>query len=241
MEFDPTIFGMTIGRIIETYSAAVRVWASPLFRVGALGMLFLLLRYQNRFRRAFALYFWINDLWLFGAVGIYASIELFRQGGPVYFAMYSATPVLLLVILLLLYQEGRQPRSDFAFPETPLWRWLIAVPMLLWAFFYPNWRFDGAGFDWNPAQLVTGNFGLMGCPVTLFALSLLFLRYPRVHQPLFRVLTLYAVLLGGAMVAVGYRTDLPFFAMGLICLALMLGTRMMNGSMRSSTSASAGK
>jgi hypothetical protein len=129
--------------------------------------------------------------------------------------------VLLAVIVFLLIGEWRSPRTDWSPHHIPAWKWLIALPMMAWAFFYPAWRFDGSGFDWNPTQLLSGNYGLMGCPVTLMVLSLLFLRYPRVNPHLYRVLILYAVMLGGAMVLIGYRTDIPFFFMGLFCLAHM--------------------
>ena len=224
MEFDPIVFGITIGRIIETYGAAVRVWASPLFHAGFLVMLYLISSKGDRFRKAYTLYFLINYVWLLGAIGIYASIQLFQQAGPVYFGVYSATPVFLVVILLLLIGEWRNSRNHFDFQQVPKWRWAVAVPMMLWGFYYPNWRFDGSGFDWSLSQFVSGNFGLMGCPVTMLALSILFLVYPRVNRHLFQVLTMYGVMLGGAMVAVGYKTDIPFFAMGIISLLLILVT-----------------
>lgn len=221
MEFDPVVFGITIGKIVEGYGDAVRPWLSPLCHVAILAVIFLLARSGNQFRRVFTGYFLINYVWLFGAIGIYATLELFRQAGPVYLAMYAATPVLLAVIVLLLIGEWRNPRTNWDLREAPAWRWPVALFMMAWAYYYPAWRFDGSGFDWNPVQLISGNFGLMGCPVTLMALSLLFLRYPHINPHLYRVLILYAVLLGGAMVLIGYRTDIPFFFMGLFCLAHM--------------------
>ena len=224
MEFDPTVFGITIGRIIETYGAAVRAWLSPLFHLGFLAVIFLLITKGNRFRKAFTLYFLINYIWLFVAIGIYASIQLFQQAGPGYLAVYGATPILLVVIIALLISEWRKQQNNFDLSQVPTWRWVVVVPMMLWGFYYPNWRFDGSGFDWNLGQLLFGNFGLMGCPVTMLALSTLFLIYPRVNRHLFQVMTMYAIMLGGAMVAVGYKTDIPFFALGVISLLLILVT-----------------
>ncbi|MHC1781551.1 MAG: hypothetical protein AB9891_02100 [Anaerolineaceae bacterium] len=218
MGFDPIVFGITIGKIIEGYGAAVRAWLSPLFHIAILVLIVLLARRGNRFKRFFTGYFLLNYIWLFGAIGVYATVQLYRQAGPIYMAVYAATPVLIAVIIILLFNEWRYPRNDFNFRGVSLWRWVLAVPMMAWSYFYPAWRFDGSGFDWNLAQLLNGNFGLMGCPVTLMALSLLFLRSPQVNIHLYRVLILYAVILGGAMVMVGYKTDIPFFLMGLLCL-----------------------
>ncbi len=239
MGFDPIIFGITIGKIVGGYGDAVRPWLSPLCHAAILLVIVLLARQRNRAGRIFTGYFLLNYIWLFGAIGLYASIQLYRQAGPVYLTAYGATPVLLAVIVFLLIGEWRSPRTDWNRQNTPLWRWLIALPMMAWAFYYPAWRFDGSGFDWNLTQLLNGNYGLMGCPVTLMALSLLFLCYPRVNPHLYRVLILYAVMLGGAMVLVGYRTDIPFFIMGLICLAHMAAQGLKRRANRADTSGDA--
>jgi hypothetical protein len=46
-----------------------------------------------------------------------------------------------------------------------------------------------------------GAYGLMGCPTTMVALSLLFLKYPAGNRRLFDLLTAHAVFVGAAMVA----------------------------------------
>jgi hypothetical protein len=75
--------------------------------------------------------------------------------------------------------------------------------------------------------LLFGAYGLMGCPVTMVALSLLFLKYPAGNRTLFNLLTTYAVMVGAAMVALLYVPDIPFFFLGLASVALIAKTTVL--------------
>jgi hypothetical protein len=77
-----------------------------------------------------------------------------------------------------------------------------------------------------------GAYGLMGCPTTMVALSLLFLKYPAGNRRLFHLLTAYAVFVGAAMVALLYVPDIPFFVLGLASLALIVATKIKDRSAR---------
>ena len=66
----------------------------------------------------------------------------------------------------------------------------------------------------------------MGCPTTLVPIAIMFLKYPSGNRPLFYALTAYAVIVGLAMVSLKYVPDIPFFAMGMIALVLILITKL---------------
>jgi multisubunit Na+/H+ antiporter MnhC subunit len=67
--------------------------------------------------------------------------------------------------------------------------------------------------------------GLIGFPATPIPLAILFLRYPAGNRPLFYALIAYAVVVGLAMVSLKYVPDVPFFAMGVTALLLVLCIR----------------
>jgi len=93
--------------------------------------------------------------------------------------------------------------------------------MLVWGLWYPPYIF-GVRLVFDPAELLFGAYGLMGCPVTMVALSLLFLKYPAGNRTLFNLLTTYA-----AMVALLYVPDIPFFFLGLASVALIAKTTVL--------------
>ena len=66
----------------------------------------------------------------------------------------------------------------------------------------------------------------MGCPSTMVALSLLFLKYPAGNRPLFYALTAFAVIIGLFMTLLHYWPDIPLFVMGLASLGLIIVTRL---------------
>jgi hypothetical protein len=90
-------------------------------------------------------------------------------------------------------------------------------------FWYPPYIF-GVRLVWDPAELLFGAYGLMGCPTTMVALAVLFLKYPAGNRRLFHLLTGYAVFVGAAMVALLYVPDIPFFVLGAASLALIIAT-----------------
>jgi hypothetical protein len=97
--------------------------------------------------------------------------------------------------------------------------------MLVWGLWYSPYIF-GVRVIFDPAELLFGAYGLKGCPTTMVALSLLFLKYPAGNRTLFNLLTAYAVLVGAAMVVLLYVPDVPFFILGLASLVLIAWTKI---------------
>lgn len=216
-------FGKTMGQLVGEYRAA---FAAFVWHLATLVLLYLVFRYGNRYRRVFAAYFALSYAWLFAFLGIWMSVGLYERMGITALAVYGATPVFLLIILYQWYRELRDPRLDLDFRNIEKWRLLVAAPMLVWGFWYPPYVF-GVRLVFDPAELLFGAYGLMGCPTTMVALSLLFLKYPAGNRPLFHVLTAYAVMVGAAMVALLYVPDIPFFFLGLASLALIVKTMVL--------------
>jgi hypothetical protein len=213
-------FGKALGQIVGEYRTAF-AGVALLWHVSTLAVLCLVVRYGNRYRRLFAAYFTLAYAWLVVFVGVWMSVQLFERMGAVALAVYGATPAFLLVILVAWLRELRSPRLDLDLRSIERWRLLVAVPMFLWGFWYPPYIF-GERLVFDPAELMFGAYGLMGCPTTMVVLSLLFLTYPSGNRRLFHLLTAYAVLVGAAMVALRYVPDIPFFILGIASVALIV-------------------
>jgi hypothetical protein len=217
-------FGKAMGQLIAEYRNGY-TWLALVWHVSTLALLYLVFRYGNRYRKAFAAYFTINYVWLFAFVGVWMSVALYQRMGIIALATYGATPLMLLIILYQWYRELRNPRLDLDFKNIEKWRLFIAVPALLWGFWYPPYEW-GVRLIFAPAELLFGAYGLMGCPTTMLALSLLFLKCPAGNRQLFYVMTMYGVFVGAAMVALLYVPDIPFFFLGVASLGLILSTRL---------------
>jgi hypothetical protein len=216
-------FGKTLGQLVEYYRTTF-AWAALIWHVSTLAVLYLVVRYGNRYRRLFAGYFALNYVWLVVFVGIWMSVQLYLRMGATALAVYAATPVFLLIIAYQWFKELKVPRLDLDFKVIEKWRLFVAVPMLVWGLWYPPYIF-GVRLVFDPTELLFGAYGLMGCPTTMVALSVLFLKYPAGNRKLFHLLTGYAVIVGAAMVALLYVPDIPFFVLGIASLALIVRTR----------------
>ena len=217
METFPQQFGMAMGELVVRYRETWYPLAAVL-HLAFLTVFALVAARGNRFRRLFAVFFVIDYAWVFANVGVVFTIRIFRAVGPLGLAFYGATPLLLLLILWRWLEETRNPANDFDLRNTPVWRWAVALPFLLWGFWYPPYEW-GVGLNFHPKELLFGAFGLMGCPTTLVPLAVLFLRFPSVNLRLYTALIVYAVMVGFAMVMLRYIPDIPFFAMGAVALA----------------------
>jgi hypothetical protein len=215
-------FGMQMGQLVTEYRATY-AWFALLPHLGTAVLLFLVFRYGQRCRKAFAVYFFLNYVWLVIFVGGWFSLHLYQRMGVRAFAMYGGTPVLLLAILYQWVQELRRPRLDLDFRKVDRRRLFVSVPFLVWGFWYPPYEW-GVRLIFDPRELLFGAYGLMGCPTTLVLLALLFLKYPEGNRPLFYTLTGYAVIIGAAMFGLKYVPDIPFFFFGLASLSLVLWT-----------------
>jgi hypothetical protein len=213
-------FGMLMGQLVTEYRAAY-AWLAPLPHLATLLLLYLIFRYGQRYRKIFTLYFIITYIWSVIFVGGWFSVQLYQRLGIAALGMYGATPILLLIILYQWVQEFRNPRLDLNFTRFDKWRLLVAVPFLIWGFWYPPYEW-GVRLIFDPRELLFGAYGLMGCPTTMVPLSILFLKYPAGNRPLFYILTAYAVCIGAAMVALQYVPDIPFFLLGLASLGLII-------------------
>jgi hypothetical protein len=214
-------FGKTIGRTYGEYRFKY-AWLAPVFHIGILVVLYLLIRHGNRFRRAFSLYFFLTYIWLTIWMGVWTLIKLYQAVGFFAIAMYGPTPIFLLVIAYLFFQELREPRLDLDLKGVSWWRWLIAVPVMAWGYWYPYYEY-GVRFIYSPSDLLFGAYGLMGCPTTMMALSILFLKYPKGNRSLFHWLTVFTVFTGlGTVVGSRYWPDVPLLIIGPCSLGLIL-------------------
>lgn len=237
-DFDPTKFGMFMGQITAQYRATY-AWVAIIPHITFLVLFFLLIRSGNRYRKAFTIYFIINFIWVFIFVGIWFSIQIYKNLGIPALVMYIGTPPLILVILIQWIQELRFPQIDLDLSKVNAWRWIVALPFILWGFWYPPYEW-GVRLIFDPKDLLFGAYGLMGCPTTLVPLALLFLKYPDGNHPLFYALTAYAVIIGFAMVMLMYIPDIPFFAMGLLSLGIIFFSKLENNRRKEPRSSKVG-
>jgi hypothetical protein len=224
-DFDFTAFGILMGQLVAEYRGTyARLALIP--HIVTLVLLYLIVRYGNRYRKAFTVYYIVNFVWVLIFVGGWFSVQLYQRLGFIALAMYIGTPVLLLVILYQWIQEWRSPRLDLDLTGIGAWRWVIALPIIVWGFWYPPYEW-GVRLIFDPWEFLFGAYGLMGCPTTMVPLALMFLKYPSGNRPLFSALTAFAVIIGFAMAVLSrYVPDIPLFFIGLASLALILRTRL---------------
>lgn len=213
-------FGKMMGMLVAEYRTAY-AWLAPLPHILTIVLIVLVFRYEQKYRKLFSLYFILNYIWLLIFVGGWFSLELYHRLGPAALAMYGATPVFLMLILYQWIQEFRHPRLDLDFSSFDKRRLLVAVPIMLWGFWYPPYDW-GVGLVFDASELLFGAYGLMACPTIMLVLALLFLKYPAGNRPLYFMLTTYAVCVGAAMVGLKYVPDIPFFFIGLASLVLII-------------------
>lgn len=223
-DFDPAQFGLLMAQLATQYrNTYARVATIP--HITFLVLFFLILCFGNRYRKVFTLYFLANFIWVLIFVGGWFSVQVYEHLGIPALMMYIGTPFLILVILIQWMQEWRFPRIDLDLSQVSFWRWVIALPFILWGFWYPPYEW-GVRLMFDPKELLFGAYGLMGCPTTLVPLALFFLKYPDGNRPLFYALTAYAVSVGFAMVMLRYVPDIPFFVMGLLSLGRIVFAKL---------------
>jgi hypothetical protein len=227
-DFDPTQFGILMGQLTAQYRSTY-AWVAIVPHVTFLVLFVLVLLFGNRCRKAFTIYFITNFTWVLIFVGVWFSIQVYKHLSIPALLMYIGTPFLIVTILIQWIQELRFPRIDLNLSKVSFWRWIIALPFILWGFWYPTYEW-GVRFNFDPKELLFGAYGLMGCPTTLVPLALLFLKYPSGNRPLFYALTAYAVIVGFAMVMLKYIPDVPFFIMGLLSLGVILYSKLLENN-----------
>ena len=218
--FDPAIFGRAFGKIVTEYVSGF-FWLAAVFHIATLVILFLLIiKYGNRYRKAFTIYFTLNYLWIFIYVGIVMGFLLYREIGIWSLAFWSFTPVLIGIIVFQWIKELKNPKIDLDFTGTRKWR-LLVIPIIIFGFWYPTYVY-GVGFSILPKDLLFSTYGLMPCPTTMVVLGLLSLKYPRVNRSLFNALTAFAVCIGTAQILIGYVPDYPLALIGYFSLVLII-------------------
>ncbi|HOP10919.1 MAG TPA: hypothetical protein PK629_05450 [Oscillospiraceae bacterium] len=222
MSFDPAVFGEGFHRFVEMEFDLFGTTLAPFFHIASLIVLLLVFCMGNRVRTVFTAYFALNWLFLFGYWGVFGVIY-WAGIGVVYLLVFLAAPVLLAFIAFFWVRELFRKSIDLDYRQTAGYRWAV-LPVLVWGFWYPFYQY-GQGFTLNVSDLLFSYYGLMPCPTTMVVLSLFTLNYPRGNRVLFRLMAIYAVLIGTATVLTGWLPDIPFIVIGLYAFGLMLFER----------------
>ncbi len=217
--FDPAIFGRAFGKIVMEYVSEF-FWLATVFHIATLVILLLIIKYGNRYRKAFTIYFTINYLWIFIYFGIVMGFLLYREMGIWSLAFWSFCPILLGIIAFQWIKELKSPKIDLEFAGIRKWRFIV-IPIMIFGFWYPTYVW-GVGFSFLPKDLLFSAYGLMPCPTTMVVLGLLSLKYPRGNRSLFNALTALAVCIGTAQVALPYLPDYPLALIGYFSLGLII-------------------
>lgn len=218
--FDPAIFGRAFERLVAEYQNGIGFWLAPAFHVATAVIVLVAARYGNRCRKAFAIYFMLNYLWIFSYVGIIMSYLFYCEMGIWGLAFWGIIPILLGIITFRWIQELRKPEVDLDFRDISKWR-LVVVPIVVFGFWYPTYVY-GAGFSIIPRDLLFSFYGLMPCPTTMVILGLLAMKYPKGNKSIFNSLTLFAVWVGTAQILIGYVPDYPLAVIGYFPLILII-------------------
>jgi hypothetical protein len=219
MNFDPKVFGEGFHRFVQMEIDIFGMPLSVIFHIATLGILFLVFRYGNKYRKLFTIYFTINWLFLFGYWGVYAIFYWSKIGIP-YLATFILTPVLLGLIVFHWIKEIINPTLDLDFKHVKGYKFVV-LSIVIWGFWYPTYIY-GQGFIFSARDSLLSNYGLMPCPTTMVVLGLLTLKYPKGNRALLNLFTIYALFLGTATVVSGWLPDIPFIILGIYSLALIL-------------------
>lgn len=217
---DPATFGMAFEKLVVEYQNGIGFWLAPVFHIATILILLLIIKYGNRYRKAFVVYFMLNYLWIFIYAGIVMSFLFYREIGIWSLAFWSIIPVLIGVIVFQWIKELKSPKVDLDFTSTRKWRLLI-IPIIIFGFWYPTYV-CGAGFSMLSKDLLFSCYGLMPCPTTMVVLGLLSLKYPYGNKSLFNALTLFAICIGTAQILIGYVPDYPLAIIGYLSLGLII-------------------
>ncbi len=220
-EFMPMVFGKAFDKIATEYLTGIGVFLAPLFHIGAAIILYCILRYQNnKYRKYLNLWFIINYLWLVFYVGFYMLYRFYKEMGIWSLAFWAFVPILLINILVGWIREIKDSKTDWDFSNVPKWRLLI-IPIIIYGFWFPTFIY-GKGFVLSAKDLLFSAFGLMPCPTAMVVLGLLTIKYPVVNKKLYNALTLFAVWIGTAQLAIGYVPDYPLAIVGYYSVGLII-------------------
>jgi hypothetical protein len=226
--FEPATFGRTFEKLVLEYQAGIGFCLAPVFHVITLILFILVIRLGNRVHWVFAIYYLLNYscIWLY--VGLVMCLLFYREMGVWSLAFWGIMPILLGNIVWQWLKEVRQPQVDIGFTRIPRWRWCI-LPIMGFGFWYPTFVW-GQGFILNLRDILFSFYGLMPCPTTMVVLGFLALQYPKGNKALFNALTLFAVWIGTAQLALGYLPDYPLALIGYICLGLIVFNKLKRAS-----------
>lgn len=79
--FDLATFGKAFEKLVAEYQDGIGFWLAPVFHIATIVILLLIIRYGNRYRKVFTIYFTLNYLWIFIYVGIVMSFLFYREIG----------------------------------------------------------------------------------------------------------------------------------------------------------------
>jgi len=219
--FDPATFGRAFEKLVAEYLNGVGFWLAPVFHIATIVILLLIIRYGNRYRKAFTIYFTINYLWMFIYAGIVMFFLFYREIGIWSLAFWSFCAIVLGIIAFQWIKELKSPKIDLDFAGIRKWRFIV-IPIMIFGFWYPTYVY-GVGFSILPKDLLFSCYGLMPCPTTMVVLGLLSLKYPRGNRSLFNALTAFAVGIGTAQsLPYGYVPDRPLALIGYFSLGLII-------------------
>lgn len=188
----------TVVRYVADYIIEKRILLEPympLFHLAFLALFYLLLRYGNRFGRAFSI-----------IAGLHYILIAYLQGGaitPVYGqVLYINVLVLFSLIIFGWFWEAKIRKTDYSLkPIGTKYYWMAGIVAV-----FSFWNPDTIG-NLSPTFLITSTSPIAFCmttPIYLVALSLL---YPDINLPLFRVTSFVGVLVSISMVATGFLMD----------------------------------
>ena len=99
----------------------------------------------------------------------------------------------MVIVALLWAWETCKPMNDFTLTRGPFWKYWV-IPLAVLAFWFPVGQDYGPNFD--PALLITSDYGIFFCPTVPVILALLSLAYPRVNHTLLRATSLVGLIVG---------------------------------------------
>jgi hypothetical protein len=125
--------------------------------------------------------------------------------------------VIFLFIGIVWMKETFRPKNNFTFMKLPRWRYW-PVPLAILAFWFPAGPQGAPNF--NPAYLLTSDFGVAFCLTTPVVVTILTLIYPRVNKQLLTITCSAGVLYGIFNLLIPFFWPVAWWVSGVLHIPL---------------------
>lgn len=211
--YDPRQSVDLIGQVLSAPLIYAFPVLMPAAKIMTVILIFGVLKYGNKMRRAFNLYIAV----LYLALALFQTAAITETYGLV---VITGNMALILIVAFVWIWEVVAERNDFGNRRQPLWRWWVA-PLGVVSLLAPV---DASTMspDFSLFRLLTNEAGLTFCMMTPVVLAVLTLFHPTVNLAVLRVSSFAGMLLGAVNMIVWFAIESWGWWMGILHIPLVV-------------------